>query len=57
MEHVKGGWQGGRGWQVNGSAINNTDEVYFLAGKWMIENVFEASDPIAPPPLHPERVA
>lgn len=22
--HVKGGWQGGRGWQVNASAINST---------------------------------
>ena len=42
--HVKGGWQGGRGWQVNGSAINETDGNYLLAGKWMIENVFEALD-------------
>lgn len=37
--------QGGRGWQVNSSAINNTEtEVYLLASKWMIENVFEALD-------------
>ena len=45
MTHVKGGWQGGRGWQVNGSAINISDTaVYLLAGKWMIENVWEALD-------------
>jgi hypothetical protein len=45
VTHPKGGWQGGRGWQVNGSAINDTStEVYLLASKWMIENVFEALD-------------
>lgn len=45
VKHPKGGWQGGRGWQVNGSAINDTTtEVYLLASKWMIENVFEALD-------------
>jgi len=44
---VKGGWQGGRGWQVNKSAINSTKadaHDYLLAGKWMIENVKEALD-------------
>ena len=25
-EHVKGGWQGGRGWQVDHSKINSTNE-------------------------------
>jgi len=25
VQHVKGGWQGGRGWQVNASAINSTE--------------------------------
>ena len=45
VTHPKGGWQGGRGWQVNGSAINDTTtEVYLLASKWMIENVWEALD-------------
>ena len=47
FKHVKGGWQGGRGWQVNGSAINDTTSgpyPYLLASKWMIENVFEALD-------------
>ena len=45
--HVKGGWQGGRGWQVNSSAINSTasdPHDYLLASKWMIENVIEALD-------------
>ena len=41
---VKGGWQGGRGWQVNHANINSTTENYLLAGKWMIENVREALD-------------
>eukprot|EP01043_Picozoa_sp_COSAG02_P029584 COSAG02_NODE_1848_length_10680_cov_53.675551_5_plen_486_part_00 len=36
---VKGGWQGGRGWQVNHENINSTTDNYLLAGKWMIENV------------------
>jgi len=44
VTHPKGGWQGGRGWQINASAINETKGVYLLAGKWMIENVFEALD-------------
>lgn len=44
--HVKGGWQGGRGWQVNHANMNNTpsEPDYLLAGKWMIENVREALD-------------
>lgn len=42
--HPKGGWQGGRGWQINASAINETNGNYLLAGKWMIENVWEALD-------------
>jgi hypothetical protein len=29
---VKGGWQGGRGWQVDASKINSTTENYLLAG-------------------------
>ena len=41
---VKGGWQGGRGWQVNHANINSTTENYLLAGQWMIENVREAMD-------------
>ena len=44
MTHVKGGWQGGRGWQVNASAINSTEYEYLLAGQWMMENVMEALD-------------
>ena len=40
--------QGGRGWQVNASAINSTrdDEHDYLVGqtKWMIENVKAALD-------------
>eukprot|EP00039_Didymoeca_costata_P013183 m.196382 g.196382 ORF g.196382 m.196382 type:complete len:799 (+) comp15699_c0_seq3:667-3063(+) len=36
--HVKGGWQGGRGWQVNKANINSTNGDYLLAGKWMVEN-------------------
>ena len=46
-KHVKGGWQGGRGWQVNASAINSTKDDphdYLLADQWMIENVKEALD-------------
>ena len=45
--HVKGGWQGGRGWQVNASAINSTkddEHDYLLASQWMLENVFAALD-------------
>jgi hypothetical protein len=45
--HVKGGWQGGRGWQVNHSAINSTraDKYdYLLADTFMIENVQTALD-------------
>jgi hypothetical protein len=42
--HPVGGWQGGRGWQINASAVNDPDGNYLLAGKWMIENVFEALD-------------
>ena len=41
---VKGGWQGGRGWQVDHSKINATNENYLLAGQWMIDNVREALD-------------
>lgn len=44
FEHPVGGWQGGRGWQVRGDQINNKTGVYLLAGKWMIENVWEALD-------------
>ena len=44
VKHVKGGWQGGRGWQVNATALNEPNGVYLLAGKWMIENVWEALD-------------
>ena len=45
--HVKGGWQGGRGWQVNASMINGTADDkhdYLLADQWMIEGVLEALD-------------
>jgi hypothetical protein len=41
---VKGGWQGGRGWQVDHSKINSTTENYLLAGGWMIDNVREEVD-------------
>jgi len=49
VTHVKGGWQGGRGWQVDGDCyadgkLVNETCVYLLANKWMIENVFEALD-------------
>jgi hypothetical protein len=44
IEHPVGGWQGGRGWQINASAINDPKGNYLLAGKWMIENVWEALD-------------
>jgi len=45
VKHVKGGWQGGRGWQVNDSVIHDPEGQYFVgANKWMIENVFEALD-------------
>ena len=44
VKHVKGGWQGGRGWQVNATALNEPNGVYLLAGKWMIENVWEVRD-------------
>jgi len=33
---VKGGWQGGRGWQVSAKDINNTQ--YLTSPSWMIEN-------------------
>lgn len=42
--HVKGGWQGGRGWQVDGSKINSTDGDYLLAGGWMLEGALELLD-------------
>ena len=43
--HVKGGWQGGRGWQVgNASAINETQGNYLTAGGWRLENVLAALD-------------
>ena len=41
---VKGGWQGGRGWQVDHSKINSTTESYLLAGQWAVDNVREALD-------------
>ena len=41
---VKGGWQGGRGWQVDHAKINSTTENYLLAGGWMIDNVREEVD-------------
>jgi hypothetical protein len=44
IAHPKGGWQGGRGWQINASAIDDPEGNYLLAGKWMIENVWEALD-------------
>jgi hypothetical protein len=44
--HPKGGWQGGRGWQIgNASQINDTEATnYLVGGKWMLENFFEALD-------------
>lgn len=42
--HVKGGWQGGRGWQVNADKINSTNGDYLLAGGWMIEGALELLD-------------
>ena len=44
--HPKGGWQGGRGWQIgNASQINDTDATdYLTGGKWMLENFWEALD-------------
>ena len=44
--HVKGGWQGGRGWQIkNASQINDPmANDYLVGGKWMLENFFEALD-------------
>lgn len=44
--HPKGGWQGGRGWQIgNASSINDTKATdYLKGGKWMIENFWEALD-------------
>jgi hypothetical protein len=41
FEHPKGGWQGGRGWQINASAKDDPEGNYLLAGKWMVENVWE----------------
>ena len=43
---VKGGWQGGRGWQVDHDAMHNATGPGYLhnQGKWMIENVKEALD-------------
>ena len=45
---VKGGWQGGRGWQVDTDPpfVNSTSGPGYLhhQGKWMIENVKEALD-------------
>jgi hypothetical protein len=31
QKHVKGGWQGGRGWQVNASEIDDPNGQYLLA--------------------------
>lgn len=43
--NVKGGWQGGRGWQVdNASAINTTHGNYLTAGGWSLQNVKAALD-------------
>jgi hypothetical protein len=36
--HVKGGWQGGRGWHKNSKHASDAAKPGFLsAGKWMIE--------------------
>ena len=32
FEHPVGGWQGGRGWQINAAEINNATGNYLLAG-------------------------
>ena len=50
--HPKGGWQGGRGWQIrNASSINDTMATdYLVGGKWMVENFFEALD-VTPAPV------
>ena len=43
--HVKGGWQGGRGWHKNSPNISDAAKPNYLqAGKWMIEGVYEALD-------------
>lgn len=44
--HVVGGWQGGRGWQVNAAAINATDtDDYIVGGSgWQLENLIELLD-------------
>ena len=50
--HPKGGWQGGRGWQIgNASQIDDTEATdYLTAGKWMLENFWEALDQVSGPP-------
>jgi len=42
--HVKGGWQGGRGWQVDASKINSSAGDYLIAGQWMLEGALELLD-------------
>jgi hypothetical protein len=38
--HVKGGWQGGRGWRKNSAHASDASKPNFLsAGKWMIEGM------------------
>jgi hypothetical protein len=40
--HVKGGWQGGRGWHRNSENISDAFKPgYLAADKWMIEGVYE----------------
>jgi hypothetical protein len=43
--HVKGGWQGGRGWDKQSPHLNASKEPgYIVAGGWMVDNVKEALD-------------
>ena len=42
--HVKGGWQGGRGWKVDHAEMNKPDGQYLIAGSWKIENAKELLD-------------
>jgi hypothetical protein len=43
--HVKGGWQGGRGWDKQSPHLEDADKPgYIIAGRWMVQDVKEALD-------------
>ena len=44
--HVKGGWQGGRGWRPTSADVRDASKPGFLdgGGGWAIDGVYEALD-------------